>query len=470
MKTTVEPLEGNKVKLSIEVDELEFEKAIDSAFRKIAREVRIPGFRPGKAPRKVLEARIGADAARHQALQDSIPEYYADAVREHDVDVIAAPEIDITDGEEGGTVAFDAVVEVRPVVTVPGYASLQVTIPSPEPSDDDIDAQLETMRTQYAELEVVDRPAAEGDYVTVDIAGSQDGEPLEGLTADDYLYPLGSGAIVAELDDELAGAEAGDVLEFDAAYPGADPDDDDAPSPLSFRVLVKEVKAQVLPDLDDEFAAEASEFETLDELRDDLRRRMGAVRKMQAQMALREKASEALAELVEDEVPEALVGAEMNDRLQDLALRLQAQGLTLEQWLSASGKGQEALVAELRETAATAAKVDLALRAVAEAEGLEADDDDLEAEYEALAERVQQTPAKVRDQLERADQVPAIRSDIKKRKALDWLLDSVTIVDEEGRTIAKDDLEITAPGDDEALGLAAEGDEPEPSDASEEGP
>jgi trigger factor len=424
----------------------------------------------------VLEARIGADAARHQALHDSIPEYYAEAVREHDVDVIAAPEIDITDGEEGGTVAFDAVVEVRPVVSVPGYASLQVTIPSPWPSDDDIDAQLETMRTQYAELEVVDRPAEEGDYLTVDIAGSQDDEPLESLTADDYLYPLGSGAIVPELDEELTGAEAGDVLEFEAAYPGAEPDpDDDAPSPLSFRVLVKEVKAQVLPDLDDDFASEASEFETLDELRADLRRRMGAVRKMQAQMALREKASEALAELVEDDVPDALVSAEMNDRLQDLALRLQAQGLTLEQWLGATGKGQDDLVGELRETAATAAKVDLALRAVAEAEGLEADDDDLEAEYEALAERVEQTPAKVREQLERADQVSALRSDIKKRKALDWLLESVTIVDEEGNTIAKDDLEITAP-DDEAPQPTAEGDEPDEPDesdaaeASEEGP
>jgi trigger factor len=484
VKATVEPLEGNKVKLSVEVHEDEFERAIDAAFRKIAREVRIPGFRPGKAPRKVLEARIGADAARHQALHDSIPEYYAEAVRTHDVDVIAAPEIDLTDGEETGGVAFDAVVEVRPVVTVPGYASLQVTIPSPEPSDDDVDAQLETLRTQFAELAVVERPAAGGDYVTVDIAGSQDGEPLEGLTADDYLYPLGSGAIVPELDDELAGAKPGDILEFDAAYPGAGDTDDDtddgAPSPLHFRVLVKEVKAQVLPDLDDDFAAEASEFETLDELRDDLRRRMGGVRRVQAQMALREKVSEALAELVDEDLPDALVTAELNERLQDLALRLQAQGITLEQWLAATGKGQEELITELRQTAAVAAKVDLALRAVAEAQGIEVDDDDLQAEYDALAERVESTPAKVRQQLERADQVPAIRSDLKKRKALEWLLDAVTIVDEEGLTIDRSDLELPADPDadadaddgdededDEAAGLGDRPDQPEASDASD---
>jgi trigger factor len=471
VKATVEPLEGNKVKLSVAVDEDEFERAIDTAFRKIAREVRIPGFRPGKAPRKVLEARIGADAARHQALHDSIPEYYAEAVRTHDVDVIAAPEIDITDGEETGGVAFDAVVEVRPVVTVPGYASLQVTIPSPEPSDDDVDAQLETMRTQFAELAVVERPAAEGDYVTVDIAGSQDGEPLEGLTADDYLYPLGSGAIVPELDDELTGAKPGDILEFDAAYPGTDDTEGEAPSPLRFRVLVKEVKAQVLPDLDDEFAAEASEFDTLEELRDDLRRRMGGVRRVQAQMALREKASEALAELVDEELPHALIDAELNDRLQDLALRLQAQGITLEQWLAATGKGQEELIGELRQTAAVAAKVDLALRAVAEAQGIEVDDDDLAAEYDALAERVDSTPAKVRQQLERADQVPAIRSDLKKRKALEWLLDAVTIVDEEGRTIDRSDLELPTDTDadaegDEPAGPGDRVEQPEASDAS----
>src|SRR5689334_23095347 len=150
MKTNVEPLEGNKVKVSVEVDESEFDKALDAAFRKIAREVRIPGFRPGKVPRRVLEARIGPEAGRSQALQDSLPEYYLDAVREHDVDVIAAPEIEITEGEEDGPVAFEAVVEVRPVIQVPGYGSLRVTIPSPEPSDEDVDEQLQRLQSQFA--------------------------------------------------------------------------------------------------------------------------------------------------------------------------------------------------------------------------------------------------------------------------------------------------------------------------------
>lgn len=446
MKTTVEPLEGNKVKLSIEVDEAEFETAVNAAFRKIAREVNIPGFRPGKAPRRVLEARIGTDAARGQALNDALPEYYASAVREHDVDVIAAPEIDITSGEEEGPIAFDAVVEVRPTVIVPGYAGIQVVIPSPHPSDEEIDAQVERLRTQHGELAVVERAAAADDFVTIDIAGSQDGEPLEGLTADDYSYQVGAGMIVPELDENLTGASAGDVLEFDAQHP-SDPDE----PALHFEVTVKDVKERVLPDADDDFAKEASEFETIDELRADLVQRLSQVRKMQAAMALREKVGEALAELVDDEVPEALVTSEMQERLNDLGMRLQAQGMGLEQWLASSGRSQEQLLEELKETAETSAKVDLALRAVVVAEAIEATEEDLETEYAQVAERLDLAVDAVREQFERADQVGAIRSDIGKRKALDWLVETVEIVDEDGKAIDRADLVIEPPADDDEL-------------------
>ena len=203
VKATVEPLEGNKVKLSVEVDEQEFEQAVDAAFKKIAHEVRIPGFRPGKAPRRLLESRLGSGAGRAQALNDSLPEYYSDAVRDTEVDVIAPPEIDVTSGEEDGPITFEAVVEVRPVVEIEGYKDLKVEIPTPSATDEEIDAQIERLRGQFAELEVVERAAEEGDYVTIDIEGSQDGEVLEGLVASAYLYEVGSGAIVPELDEQL---------------------------------------------------------------------------------------------------------------------------------------------------------------------------------------------------------------------------------------------------------------------------
>jgi trigger factor len=437
VKSTVEALEGNKVKLSVEIDEQEFESAIDAAFKKIAREVRIPGFRPGKAPRRVLESHIGAEAGRAQALNDALPEYYSDAVVANEVDVIAPPEIDITDGQESGIIKFEAIVEVRPVITLSGYADMAVEIPAPTPSDDEIDAQLDRFRSQYGDLEVVERAADSGDFVTIDIEGSQNDEVLEGLVASAYLYEVGSAGIVPELDEQLMGAAAGDTRSFGAPHPNGDEED-----PLHFEVTVTEVKAKVLPELNDEFAAQASEFETMAEWRDDLVTRMTEVRKAQSQMIVREKIGEALAELVTDELPEPLVAAEMNERLQDMAMRLQAQGLSLEQWLQFSGTDTEQFLDDLKTTADRSARVDLALRAIALAESIEVLEEDLDIEFEAVAARVQQKSDVVRTQLTEAGHLPALKTDISKRKALDWLTESVRISDEAGNSIVFTDLAV----------------------------
>ncbi|MDQ3385552.1 MAG: trigger factor [Actinomycetota bacterium] len=430
MKTSVEPLEGNKVKLSVEVDEDEFDKALDAAFRRIAKEVRVPGFRPGKAPRKILEARVGPEAARQEALRESLPEYYAKAVGEHEVDVIAPPEIDITAGEADGPLVFDAVVEVRPRITVPGYGGLRVEVPSPEADEAAIDAQVERLRAQSGELVVVDRPAQDGDHVTIDVAGSVDGEPVDGLTADDYLYELGSDAVVPELDEHLRSAQPGDVLVFDAEHP--DPEEE---STIAFRVLVKDVKEQVLPEVDDEWANEASEFETVEALRDDLRTRLSAIKRVQTQMALRDGVIAALVALIEDEAPEPLVEGEVERRADDLQHRLSHQGASIQQYLEATGTTGEALIGQLRDQAVDAVKADLGLRAVAEAEQLEATDDEVDAEIARIAERVDQPVAAVRLQLERAEQLPAVRSDLRRGKALEWLVEHAEVVDEDGKPV-----------------------------------
>ena len=465
MKATVETLEGNKVKVSVEVDETEFESAVDDAFRRIAREVRIPGFRPGKAPRRVLEAQLGTGFAREEALRHALPEYYAQAVRENDVDVIAPPEIDITGGEEDGPVVFDAVVEIRPEIAISGHDDLTVTIPSPLVSDEEVDAQVERLRQNFAELATVDRAAHDGDNVTIDIAGWEDDEPVSGLTADDYLYEVGAGAVVAEIDDQLRGAKVGDILEFDAEHP-----DPDSEASLRIRIMVKEIKEKVLPEVDDEWANEASEFETVEALREDLRKRSAMTRVIMAQMGLRNGAAQAAGDLVDaDDVPEAMVSAEMEHRLQDLAMRLQAQGMDFDSYMAASGQDQEGMVAELRDAAVMATKADLALRGIAEAEGLDATEEDLDEELEKLAERVEQTPAEVRLALEEGDQIPAVRSDLRKRKALDWLVEHVQIVDEDGTPVDRADLEapeIEEPEDDQSeaeieIEAAAEADENE---------
>ncbi|MGH9111767.1 MAG: trigger factor [Acidimicrobiales bacterium] len=463
MKTTVSPLEGNKVKLSVEVDEDEFDKAITDAFRKISREVRIPGFRPGKAPRKVLERRLGSQVGREQALNDALPDYYAQALVEHDVDAIDAPQIDITAGEDDGPVTFDAVVEVRPEVQVAGYGGLRVEIARPQVTDDEVDAQIDRMRQVQSTFADVDRAARDDDAVVIDITGTLDGEAQDGLTADDYSYTVGSAVITPEVDEQLRGGKAGDILEFGAAHP-----DPDEARELRFRVLVKQVRERVLPDADDEWASENSEFESIDELRESIRTRSRVLRQAQAQAQLRRSTGEALAKLVEDDAPEALVAHEMQHRAQDLALRLQAQGLSPEQWLAVSGTTNEEFTGELKDAAQSAVKVDLALRAVADAEQIECTDDDLDDELVAVAERVGEKVDRVRKEFERGGRLAAVRSDVRKRKALDWLLERVEIVDEDGQPIERGDLEIAPAADDEVTPQGGDGDDTDDTETESE--
>lgn len=436
MKSTVEALEGNKVKLSVEVEPAELDKAIDGAFKRIAHEVRIPGFRPGKAPRRILEARLGTDMARQEALRESLPEWYAAAVTEHAVDVIAPPEIDITAGATDGDVAFDAVVEVRPRINVGGYDSLRVPVPSPAVDDEAIDAQVERLRSQFGELRTVARPAQDGDHVSIDIAGSVDGEPVEGLTADDYLYEVGSGLAVPELDEHLRGASVGDILVFDATHP-----DPDITEPLAFRVLVKAIQAKVLPEADDEWAAEVSEFDTLEELRTDLRTRLEPINRVQAIMSLRQGVVDAVVALVEDEPPAAMVDGEVQRQLEDLAHRLSHQGATIEQYLEATGGSAQELLEGLRVDATSAAKADLAIRAVIAAEAIEPDEAMVEEELVRLAGQLETDLTDVRVQLERAGRMSAVRSDVQRRQAFDWLSERAEVVDPDGNPVDRSLLE-----------------------------
>jgi len=452
VKSSVEALEGNKVKLSVEVEPTELDKAISDAFKRIAKEVRIPGFRPGKAPRAILEARLGTDVARQEALREALPEWYAQAVTDNNVDVIAPPEIDITAGQdEGEQLAFDAVVEIRPKINVAGYGNLRVSVPSPVVAEEDVDAQIERLRGQFGELRTVERAAQDGDHVSIDIAGSVHDEPIEGLTADDYVYEVGSASIVEEIDEHLRGAKPGDILVFDADHP--DPDEE---HPISFRILVKEVKEKILPDLDDEWANEASEFETLDALKDDFRTRLGAVKRVQAQLSLRQGVIDELVKLVDDEPPAALVDAELDRRVRDLVHRLNHQGASVEQYLMATGKTGEDLTDELREQAVSAVKADLALRAVIEAEGITATDEEVDAEIERLARQIEQKPEKVRKELERGGQIEAVRSDVTRGKALEWLADHAEAVDDDGNVIDRSLLEAPAADEDEPVETSEE--------------
>ena len=451
MKSTVEALEGNKVKLLVKLDDNELDKAMDQAFKTIARQVSVPGFRPGKAPRRIIEARIGNEAARAQALNDSLPDFYVTAVKENDLDVIAQPDMKISSGEKEGPVAFEATVEVRPIPQLAGYQGLRVTVPNPEPSAEEIDEQLERMRGQYGELNEVDRAARKGDFVTLDIAGTHEGEAVPGLTADDYSYEVGSGlqSLGADFDSQVEASKVGDEKEFTSPVPPNDLE-------VEFKVRIKGVSERKLPELTDEWATEVSEFGSVEELRIDIAERFREVRKSEASRAFRAGVIEAVAGLVEEEIPEALVNTEMTRQLQDVAGSLSQQGFELQQYLEATGQTQEDFVADLRKAAAASVRADLALRSVAEKEGLEVTDEDIDAEIVLLAAVLEQKPAKVRRQLESAEQMAAVRSDIRKTKAVRWLMDEVEVVDSEGRKVDRALLQPEQPD-------SAEGDGPEKS-------
>ncbi len=436
MRATAAPVEGNRVRLSVELDESEVDEALNSTVRRLARDVRVPGFRPGRVPRPVLEARMGgAEALRQQAISDALPDLYARAVVDTEVDPIAAPEIDITSGEVGGPLTFDAVVEVRPVVSVAGYGGLVVTVPGVEVTDEEIEAQIDRVREQSGELEVVGRPARDGDYVTIDLHGTR--PDADDLDVEDYLYEVGSGSDIAGLDDQLRGSSVGDILQFSAAIPAGDA----KAQTTSFRVLVKEIKQKVLPEPTDAWAAEASEFDTVAGLRQDMGTKLRQIKVMQAQMALRNNALEALVELVQDDPPEALIDTEVRERLHDLGHRLEQRHISLEQFLAASGRNRDSLLAELQAEAARAVRADLALRALADAENMEVSDEDLDRVVADMAEQAGTTGADLRRRLDRAGRLPAVRSDQRKAKALEWLIDHVALVDEEGKPVDRDDLQ-----------------------------
>lgn len=436
MKSTLETLEetpGKRlVKLSLTVDESEFDRDIDQAFRKIAHEIRLPGFRAGKVPRKVLEARIGLAPAREQALRDAIPNYLASAVREHDIDLIATPQVELTSGAEDGPVAFDATCELRPEISVPGYGGLRVELPSPVASDEEVDQALRAELARHGSLVDVDRPVQSGDHVTLSLAGSRDGEPVAGLNTEDWLYEVGKGWVAPNFDAELLGAVKGAELSFSATPNGTD-------EPADFEVTVNNVQEMVLPELTDEWVDEnIGEFDTVDAMRASLAERIGANKLNQARNSFIDRVTTALAELVDIEPPEAMVQGDLQARVQNTVQQFQAQGISLDQWLSATGQDAASFIETLKVQSAKAVKVDLALRAVAAAEDITIGDDELDAEYDRIAIQVKQKKAQVKRAYEQNDAVTDLIAQLRKTQALDWLLHHVEVVDPDGAPIDRE--------------------------------
>jgi trigger factor len=466
MRSTSEALEGNRVKLTVAVDEEELRTAVEETFRQLQKDVNIPGFRPGKVPRRLLEVRLGAQAIRAEVIRHALPDYYAQAVEAAALDTIAAPEIDITAGEDTGPLAFDAVVEVRPKVSIAGYEGLVVTAPSLEPTEEEIDARVDRLREQFAELTEVERPAQHGDLVTVDVHGVRDGKVTEGLSADDFVYEIGTGGLAAGADEALQGKKVGEIVEVDA--PGLQG------GPGQLRMLLKQVREKVLPEANDEWASDASEFDTLEELRADVARRLVSFKKLEARLAVRERALDALAALVSDETPPTLVHGVAERLSESFVQRLADSGMTMDQYLEASGQSADEVAAELDSQAVSEVRVDLALRALADAEGITVDDKDLAAEIEMLARQANQDARSLATRLAKTGGLEQLRSNVRNDKAVEWLTESVDLVDEQGNPMDRtlllevDDSEAETAGASDAE--AADGDAGEDEAQSEGAP
>ena len=432
------------VKISVEVDQAEFDRNIDAAFRKIASEVRLPGFRPGKAPRRVLEARIGIDAARGQALQDAIPEYLSKAVREHNIDIIAQPEVKLlnnndpvdannqTPPEFVYPVLFEATCEVRPEIQVPGYAGLRVELVNPSLTDEELDDAISTERRRFGTLADVDRAAEVGDSVVIDLVGTREGEPVPGLNVDEWSYEVGRGWVAPGFDDQLTGAKKSDVITFSAVPNGTEESAD-------FTITVNRVQTLEIPELTDEWVAEnIADADTIDEWKTALRARYEEMRMNQMRRTVVDRLTDELEKLVEIEAPESMVNNDLQARVQNTLQQFQSQGIALDQWLSATGQDADSFIAGMKTQSEKAVKIDLALRAVATAEGIEVADDDLEAEYEQIGVRVGEKTSKVRRAYEQNDAVIDLVSQMRKSKALEWLLHNVTFVDQNGTELSTD--------------------------------
>jgi trigger factor len=431
MQTTVENPEKHTVKLTIEVPVEQFSKDLDRTYRTIANQVKIPGFRKGKVPKPIIDAQVGRDAVLDEFVQSTVPTYFRQAVSDEELAPIGSPEIDLTQLEPGKPFVFTATVEVRPrlELTEGDYKGVKVTKPSVEVSEEEIDEWVERLRQRFAELEPVERAVKDGDFVTANITATKAGEPVESATRDDYLYGVGSGEFGAQLDSELLGTKPGDILSFHDTLPerfGEELTD----GSTSFQVLVKDVKGVRLPQVDDDFAKTASEFDTYEELRRDLRDRLKELKERETLAAVRDRALDVLVDGVDVEIPDSLIADETQHRISHAREQAERMGLELPQMLEAQGWDEDRLRADSQDHAVRAIKADLVLEGIARAESMEVTAEEIGAEIQVLAQAYGREPKEVATSLERSGQVVTLAGDIIRSKALDLIVEHADIVNE----------------------------------------
>jgi len=460
VKTDVENLSPTRVKLTIEVPFEELKANLDKAYREVARQIRVPGFRPGHVPPRVIDIRIGRGVVLEQAVNDAVPELYSKAVAEHDVVPISQPDVEVTRLDDGKELAFTAEVDVRPNFDLPDLDSLSVTVENADVDADQVEEYLGSLRERFASLRTVDRPAQSGDFASIDLAATVDGTPVEDAQTTGYSYEVGSESMLDGLDTALSGMTAGESKTFSAELAGGSAEGQVA----DVQVTVNSVKVKELPELDDEFAQSASEFDTIGELRASTRRQLEAVRKAGQAGQARQRLLDALVSELDIPLPAKIIEAEVEQRRHNLADQLSRAGLTMQAYLESASTTEAKLDQDFLADAERSVKAGFILDKVATQEEIKVSAEELSAYVTEQAYRIGVAPDQLARQLSDNGQLQAVAADVLRGNALSWLAAHARVVDEAGRPVDVTPSAAAAEGansDDDDEGNDAEGNDAE---------
>lgn len=469
MKSNVEQLSPTRVRIKVQVPFTELEPDFQRAYKELAKQVRLPGFRPGKAPAKLLEARFGREAMLEQVVNEALPSRYGQAVAESEVHPLGQPDIEVTKKEYGQELAFTAEVDVRPKIALPDLSELTVSVDPVGVSDDDVDAELESLRARFGTLTGVDRPVADGDFVSIDLSATVDGEDVPNAAAQGLSHEVGSGRLIAGLDDALVGLSVDESKEFTAKLATGEHAGHDA----QVTVTVKSIKERELPEPDDGFAQLASEFDTIDELRSNLRDQVGQVKRAQQAEKIRDATMDALVEQVDVPLPEAIVQAQFDTAIHNALHSFNHDEAKFNEVLAEQGKTREEFETETRSAAESDVKRQLLLDALADDLEVKVGQDDLTERLVMTSRQYGIEPQQLFAYLQENNQLPAMLADVRRGLTIAAVVQAATVTDTDGnsidtheffgkRTVA-DEVEDVEPA-----GEAVEGSAPEAADVSDD--
>jgi trigger factor len=431
VKSAVETLSPTRAKLTVEVPFEELKPSLDAAYKKIAQQINVPGFRKGKVPPMVIDRQIGRGAVLDEAINDALPKIYVEALQANELEPLAQPEIDITKFEDNDSLEFTAEVDIRPTVTLPELEGLEVTVDDVELTDEEVDAQVLNLRERFATLNEVERAAAEGDFVVLDLKAMRDGEVVEGAEVTGMSYQVGKGGMLDGLDEALPGMKAGDEKTFSSNLVGGDQTGLD----VEVEVKVSGVKEQELPELDDEFAQTASEFDTVDELVADVRTRLERGKRLEQAAAARDAVLEKVLDLVEVPLPDGVVDAELNARRENVQQQLAYAGMSMEQYLESENQTLEEFESDLAQRTRDAIAAQFVLDEVAKKEQIGVEQQELSEHIFRRAQQSGQDPNEFAKHMVEHNHIPDMVSEVVRGKALASVVEAAKVVDQSGNHV-----------------------------------